>query len=364
MDNRDLAEAEACGWVNTAAPKGKPAPANRTSTPAPAAAPDFNAIPAGLRARDQWVLWKLEDRAGKQTKVPYYVRAGDDGAQVRPASTTDPATWSSFDKIRDDFGRFVRFDQVSGIGFVFVEGDGLVGIDVDHQRDPVTGRWEPGVLEKILSFNSYAELSQSGAGAHVILLGKKPGTRCRGDVEIYDAGRFFVMTGRHIPQTPSDLQEAAAGTLEAQYRQIDPGRRTVEPPARSSPLPVGLEDAEVMRRAASALNGPKFTALNRAGDLAAYGGDHSAADLALCNLLVFWTQDRDQIDRIFRGGERHPELDARRSPEILCSRHTRQTPRTGGQYQRVPGTAGYSQGIHLRAAYHGMGVAMPENRAP
>jgi len=329
IDNRDLAEAEAFGWVNTAAPKGKPAPINRASTPAPAApaqaakrprtrpaAPDFNAIPAGLQARDQWVLWKLEDRAGKQTKVPYYVRVGDDGTQLRPASTTDPATWSSFDKIREDFERFVAFDLVSGIGFVFVKGDGIVGIDVDHKRDPITGRWEPGILEKIRLFNSYAELSQSGTGAHVIVLGEKPGTRCRGDVEIYDAGRFFVMTGRHISQTPSDVQEAAAGTLEAQYRQIDPGRRTVQPAARSSALPVRLEDAEVIRRAASALNGPKFTALFRAGDLAAYGGDHSAADLALCNLLVFWTQDRDQIDRIFRGSAlMRPKWDERRGTE-------------------------------------------------
>jgi putative DNA primase/helicase len=300
MKESDLAEAEAFGWVNTAAPKGKPAPAERKNQRP--AAPDFSAIPALLQARDQWILWKLEYRAGRPTKVPYCVEVTDDGAQVKPASTTDPATWSTFEKIREEYERFVRFDLVSGIGFVFVEGDGIVGIDLDHQRDPVTGRWEDGILEKIRAFNSYAEISQSGAGAHVILLGEKPGTRCRsGDLEIYDAGRFFVMTGRHIPQTPSDLQKAAAGTLEAQYRQIDPGHHTVQPPARSSALPVHLEDAEVIRRAASALNGPKFTALYRAGDLAAYGGDHSAADLALCNLLAFWIRDQDQIDRIFRG---------------------------------------------------------------
>lgn len=310
MDNRDLAEAEAFGWVNTAAPKGKPAPTRP-------AAPDFSAIPALLQARDQWILWKLEYRAGRPTKVPYCVVVTDDGAQVKPASTTDPATWSTFEKIREAFERFFAFDLVSGIGFVFVEGDGIVGIDLDHQRDPVTGRWEDGILEKIRSFNSYAEISQSGAGAHVILLGEKPGRRCRsGDLEIYDAGRFFVMTGRHIPQTPSDVQESAAGALEAQYRQIDPGDHTVRPPARSSALPAHLEDAEMIRRAASALNGPKFTALYRAGDLAAYGGDHSAADLALCNILAFWIRDRDQIDRIFRRSAlMRPKWDERRGQE-------------------------------------------------
>ena len=101
MDRNDLIEAEAFGWVNTAAPaQAAERPLTRT------AAPEFSAIPGLLQTRDQWVLWKLKDRAGKQTKVPYYVRTGDDGAQVKPASTTDPTTWSSFDKIREEFERF------------------------------------------------------------------------------------------------------------------------------------------------------------------------------------------------------------------------------------------------------------------
>ena len=316
MNRNDLAEVEAFGWVNTAAPK--PAPVQVAMRPRTRpASPDFSAIPGVLQARDQWILWKLEYRAEKPTKVPYCVEVTDDGAQVKPASTTDPATWSTFEKIREAFERFVQFDLVSGIGFVFVEGDGIVGIDLDHQRDPATGRWEDGILEKILSFNSYAEISQSGAGAHVIVLGEKPGTRCRnGDLEIYDAGRFFVMTGRHIPETPADVQEATAGTLETLYREIDPGRHTVRPPARSPEMQVLLEDAEVIRRAASALNGPKFTALFRAGDLGEYRGDHSAADLALGNILAFWTRDRDQIDRIFRGSAlMRPKWDERRGTE-------------------------------------------------
>ena len=50
------------------------------------------------------------------------------------------------------------------------------------------------------------------------------------------------------------------------------------------------------------------------GDLAAYGGNHSAADLALCNILTFWTRDRDQIDRIFRGSVLlRPKWDERRA---------------------------------------------------
>jgi putative DNA primase/helicase len=348
-NNSDLAEAETLGWEIQTGAKGKPTPV--TPAPSPAVAPvqavkkplpDFNAIPAALQARDQWVLWKLDHRSGKPTKVPYYATVTDDGLQLKKASTTNPATWSTFEKIQDDFEIYFSKDMISGIGFVFKEGDGLVGIDVDHQRDPITGLWETGILEKILSFNSYAEFSQSGTGAHVIVMGDKPGKKCRsGDLEIYDAGRFFVMTGRHIPETPSNVKEATAGALEALYREIAPDsiHHTVQPLERSSALPLHLEDAEVIRRAESALNGPKFTALFRADNLTEYGGDHSAADLALCNLISFWSRDKNQIDRIFRGSALfRPKWDEQRGQEtygektigeaLISSTRTRRTPTT------------------------------------
>jgi len=50
-----------------------------------------------------------------------------------------------------------------------------------------------------------------------------------------------------------------------------------------------------------AKNKDKFERLYDHGDLADYGSDESAADQALVNLIYFYTQDEDQIDRIFRG---------------------------------------------------------------
>jgi putative DNA primase/helicase len=52
-------------------------------------------------------------------------------------------------------------------------------------------------------------------------------------------------------------------------------------------------------RAHAARKGAKFGALWR-GDVSRYAS-HSEADLALCNLLAFWTQgDAARIDRLFR----------------------------------------------------------------
>jgi primase-polymerase (primpol)-like protein len=48
-------------------------------------------IPDELKRRQQWVNWRLEERDGKLTKVPYNPRTAD------KASTTDSATWSTFE---------------------------------------------------------------------------------------------------------------------------------------------------------------------------------------------------------------------------------------------------------------------------
>jgi primase-polymerase (primpol)-like protein len=51
-----------------------------------------DAIPAELRALP-WVLWRAEPRAGdKPAKVPYRI-----AEPSRRASSTDPATWGSFE---------------------------------------------------------------------------------------------------------------------------------------------------------------------------------------------------------------------------------------------------------------------------
>lgn len=62
-----------------------------------------------------------------------------------------------------------------------------------------------------------------------------------------------------------------------------------------------LSDQDIIDKAAKAKNGGNFTSLY-GGDTSAYNNDESAADLALCNLIAFYTSDSEQIDRIFRSG--------------------------------------------------------------
>ena len=259
-------------------------------------APVFDKIPVALRGRPQWLLWRLEERDGKATKVPYQAKAPS-----KKASSTDPATWADFETARN---AYLNTPGVTGIGFVFTDDDPFVGIDVDRIRDLQTGEMNATRLEEARGFGSYAEYSQSGNGIHVIAIGTKRGKKCRkGDSEMYSTGRFFVMTGDHIDGTPHDVKEAAPGSLEAFYETISQKAiPTVAPHpiiAHGAVNGAGLSDKEIIEKARTANNGAKFSALYDGGNTADYDS-HSEADSALCAMLRFYTRDASQIDRIFR----------------------------------------------------------------
>jgi putative DNA primase/helicase len=156
----------------------------------------FGNIPKELRRLPQWVNWRIEQRKGKPTKVPMQPSG-------MPASTTDPKTWNTFERVTPTTGQF------NGIGFVFTKESGYVGIDLDKCRNPkteVTEEWALTIIEKL---DSYTELSQSGAGWHVIVKGSLPenGNK-RGRVEMYDSKRFFCMTGVLVPCVGRETIEA------------------------------------------------------------------------------------------------------------------------------------------------------------
>lgn len=60
-----------------------------------------------------------------------------------------------------------------------------------------------------------------------------------------------------------------------------------------------LTDDAVLDLCRKADNAVKFASLFDDGDTSAYGGDDSAADAALLSILAFYTQDREQLQRLF-----------------------------------------------------------------
>jgi len=159
-------------------------------------APCAERIPAELKPIGQWVAWRYELRLDcktgelKPTKVPVDAKTG------RNASSTNPRTWATFETA---WSRHER-DGLDGVGFVLTRELGVVGIDIDHCRDPETGVIDDDALAVVREIDSYTEVSPSGTGIRIFALGRLPaGWRKRGRYEVYEHSRYLTVTGLEVP---------------------------------------------------------------------------------------------------------------------------------------------------------------------
>nr|WP_246045795.1 hypothetical protein [Halorussus ruber] len=237
------------------------------------------------------------------TKIPVTPGSGEF------ASSTDSETWTGFETALD----YVQTGNAAGIGFVFTDDDPIVGVDLDDCRDPETGDADDAALDIIDRLDSYTEVSPSGTGYHVLIKGDLPdGRNRRGSFELYDTARFFTVTGDHVEETPMRVarRQDALAAIHREYVQdtdddseADSDRRgnADEGSAADGPseVDVDLEDEELLEKAMDASNGAKFERLWK-GSTGGYDSQ-SEADMALCNLLAFWTGgDQTRMDDLFR----------------------------------------------------------------
>ena len=89
-------------------------------------------IPDELKSLPQWVFWKLMQRDGKSTKLPYNPKTGT------LADSTDALTWGLIHEALIA----CKTHKGNGIGFVFSEDDPYTGIDLDKCVNPETGELE------------------------------------------------------------------------------------------------------------------------------------------------------------------------------------------------------------------------------
>ena len=269
--------------------------------------PVFGSVPTELRRHARFVLWRYERDPSKNlgeggwTKIPY--RADGHGR----ASSTNAATWATFEAVRTAFERGEH--EADGIGWVI--GEGVTGGDVDACRDPGTGELTPEAAAIIAEMNTYTEISPSGTGVRFFAFGTLPPKgRKRGVFEMYDGdgGRYLTVTGHHIEGTPDTIEPRDAELAAIHARHIAPPPRPSSNGERQRRPAAGkgahLSDADVLERMRA--KNAKAAALYD-GDMSAYASpetgkpDHSAADQALCSFLAFWCDyDPVQVDRLFR----------------------------------------------------------------
>ena len=87
----------------------------------------------------RFVMFKIVERDGKKTKVPFQTNG-------KAAKSTDSTTWSTFkeceDLLLDDIFNYTH--KYDGMGIILGDyyGTKIVGIDLDHCINPLSGEWE------------------------------------------------------------------------------------------------------------------------------------------------------------------------------------------------------------------------------
>lgn len=255
----------------------------------------YEKIPDELKRCPQWVCWRSEPDPKSHSgirKIPVNARTGGQ------AMSNNPETWS-------DFETAVRASRnYSGIGFMF-SGSGCFGVDLDDCFPEIEGylRGEKNFVSDFVDgLGSYTELSQSCHGLHIICRGSLPeGARRKGKFEMYDKGRYFIMTGN--PIDPDNVKPVADCTesiksLHEKYLSTDKPKKSSL--AVSLPeIPVNMAVSEIFEKALASKTGEKFKKLYN-GDFSDYPSQ-SEADMAFCNMLAFWCgRDISKMDDIFR----------------------------------------------------------------
>jgi putative DNA primase/helicase len=163
-------------------------------------------IPAALKDQDAWILWHGKwNEKGKLEKTPYAVRGG-------MAKSTGPETWTTYERAAEAAS---KRNDVLGLGFVFAPESAFGGVDLDGCRNPETGEIKAWAQEIIDATPTYAEVSPSLTGIKLVGMFKLPpmsghkkilNEETGEAIEVYDQGRFFTVTGRQIPGTPSEVR--------------------------------------------------------------------------------------------------------------------------------------------------------------
>ncbi len=165
-------------------------------------------IPEDLKTVARWTAWRLTMRGQRPTKEPVNPWTGHN------ASSTDPHTWAPFDVALH------RYETNSLDGLMFALGTGYAGVDIDKCRDRNTGEISADARAMVTDLDSYTEISPSGTGLKVFMRGVlPPDCRRKGQVEMYDAGRLFTMTGYHLGGTPVTVEERTS-QLAALHRSV------------------------------------------------------------------------------------------------------------------------------------------------
>lgn len=262
----------------------------------------YEAIPEELKELNQWCCFKFQQRGEKLTKIPIDANTGKAG------KSNEEETWADFDTALEAIDKY----NLDGLGFYFKEP--YFGIDIDDVQGDIqrflTDQHEDNIVSEFIEMMcSYAEVSPSGKGIHILVKGDLPkGGRRKGKVEMYDTGRFFTMTGNHIGgylHIADDSDYGKINFLHSKYiaKSEVSEKHTTELKGSGS----DLSEEEIIRIASNSKNGMRFKLFLQGGWEQFYDSQ-SEADMAFANDLAFWTnRDFKKMDSMFRNSSLYRE---------------------------------------------------------
>ncbi|WP_292387838.1 DUF927 domain-containing protein [Methanosarcina sp. UBA5] len=280
-------------------------------------------IPQLLKDLKQWLVWKVgkAEKGKKRQKLCFSWQKNNATGkeELCVARWSNPDSWMTFETA---LKVLKEHKDCKGLQFVLPEkpvADALncpkiVGVDFDNvtvesiaspdhaNLDPTAATFIPEKLQEILNLGTYAELSPSGHGLRALCLGEFPeGEEThKNNAEVYQYGKLLTITGHRLNSATQSIeyaQEALTALRSKYFKQIAAHVGTILPKT-----PVSFSDDEILEKLINEKNnaGDTFKKLFYEGDLVNNGNDHSEADYVLVGKICFYTQDEEQIDRIFR----------------------------------------------------------------
>lgn len=185
--------------------------------------------PAQLLDLPIWLLWESHPnpKGGKPRKVPLYA----DGEQ-RKGTLDSEADRSRLVTFEVAAKALKRYGEGLGVALGAVpDGPHISGIDVDGVDDPVG---DPRIKRLLKRAGSYAEISPSGKGIHILGLGEigKQGANDSG-LEIYSGGRYFTVTGDCVLDADLSNLKATATLARELFPKL--AKQKAEPTTRTVP---------------------------------------------------------------------------------------------------------------------------------
>lgn len=268
---------------------------------------DYKEIPDELKKLNHWCCFRLvwNEKKRRHEKIPFDVKTGE------WAKSNDESTWCSFEEA------MYELPYYDGLGFFFKPP--YFGIDLDDVKEDIE-RYKRDdhedniVSEFIYLLESYAEYSVSGNGIHIIAKGKLPENgRRKGNVEMYDSGRFFAMTGK-IASEFKKINDNVDEKIKYLHNKYIARNEIPEKEVHvSNSIGNQFTEDEIIQIAYKSKTGMRFK-LFMEGGWEQFYTSQSEADLAFANDLAFWTnRDFHKMDSIFRRSSLYrPKYDEKR----------------------------------------------------